>query len=105
MHAVGHNETNRTMNPTRHAEFVAIESLQKPGAMAQVLRSTESVHPKFADVDLKCRDINIDHKSFFNACDLFVTVEPCIMYVAQLCMPRVVCIAGTVATASRANCC
>ena len=29
--AGGANETNETMNPTRHAEFVAIESLQTPG--------------------------------------------------------------------------
>lgn len=51
----GHNDTNRTYNGTRHAEFLAIdEALQK--------------YPK----------------SIFSQTDLYVTVEPCIMCASAL---------------------
>lgn len=51
----GMNDTNRSMNGTRHAEFVAIE---------EVLRS----YPK----------------SILRSADLYVTVEPCIMCASAL---------------------
>ncbi|KAL2372297.1 hypothetical protein RJZ57_003239 [Blastomyces gilchristii] len=51
----GMNDTNKSMNGTRHAEFLAIE---------EVLRS----HPR----------------SIFRETDLYVTVEPCIMCASAL---------------------
>ncbi|PGH29354.1 tRNA-specific adenosine deaminase 2 [[Emmonsia] crescens] len=51
----GMNDTNKSMNGTRHAEFLAIE---------KVLRS----HPR----------------SIFREADLYVTVEPCIMCASAL---------------------
>ncbi|KAL1979912.1 hypothetical protein VTN96DRAFT_4997 [Rasamsonia emersonii] len=51
----GMNDTNRSMNGTRHAEFLAIE---------EALRS----HPR----------------SIFRQADLYVTVEPCVMCASTL---------------------
>jgi len=66
--ARGRNETNRTKNGTRHCEFVAIESL------------TSNPDPNVRNID-------------FSTCDLYVTVEPCIMCAAAL---RLVGIGGVV---------
>ena len=49
--ARGHNKTNESRNGTRHAEFVAIDSLMYSGVDVSVLRE----------------------------CELYVTCEPCIM--------------------------
>jgi tRNA-specific adenosine deaminase 2 len=51
----GHNETVRSRNPTRHAEFVAMD---------QVLTKYK--------------------ESVFLECDLYVTIEPCIMCASAL---------------------
>ena len=76
---VGSNETNATLNPTRHAEFLAIESLQKPGVIPAILKQSPP-HPLFAQET----GAEVAEKAFFQACDLFVTVEPCIMYVNSI---------------------
>jgi len=55
----GINATNRTYNGTRHAEFIALDS---------VLSSTNPVY----------------HPSILKECDLYVTVEPCIMCASLL---------------------
>ncbi|EEH43998.2 uncharacterized protein PADG_00287 [Paracoccidioides brasiliensis Pb18] len=56
----GMNDTNKSMNGTRHAEFLAVE---------EVLRS----HPR----------------SIFHETDLYVTVEPCIMCASALRQYRI----------------
>ncbi|KAF9892394.1 tRNA(adenine34) deaminase [Aspergillus nanangensis] len=56
----GMNDTNRSMNGTRHAEFIAIE---------QLLQS----HPK----------------SILQSTDLYVTVEPCVMCASALRQYRI----------------
>ncbi len=53
--ATGYNQTNVSQNPTKHCEFVAIEEV------------------------LKNNDISI-----LSHCDLYVTVEPCIMCAVAL---------------------
>eukprot|EP01104_Vermistella_antarctica_P019877 TRINITY_DN8109_c0_g1_i1.p1 TRINITY_DN8109_c0_g1~~TRINITY_DN8109_c0_g1_i1.p1 ORF type:complete len:207 (-),score=21.18 TRINITY_DN8109_c0_g1_i1:48-668(-) len=60
--ARGHNETNATKNATRHAELVCIERILK-------------------DHD---GDVSVLHR-----CDLFVTVEPCIMCASALAAIRI----------------
>ncbi|KAI8051476.1 cytidine and deoxycytidylate deaminase zinc-binding domain-containing protein [Syncephalis plumigaleata] len=54
--ARGRNETNESLNATRHAEIVAID---------RILASGESA-------------------SIFKTCDLYVTVEPCVMCASAL---------------------
>ncbi|KAI9596499.1 cytidine deaminase-like protein [Syncephalis fuscata] len=53
----GRNETNVTLNATRHAEFVAIDSILATGHASA---------------------------SVFKECDLYVTVEPCVMCASAL---------------------
>lgn len=57
----GHNLTNLTMNPTRHAEFNAIDE-----AMSW------------------CADRQLNWKDVFAECTLYVTCEPCIMCASAL---------------------
>lgn len=92
--AEGHNETNHTSNPTRHAEFIALESLQTPSARAAVVATASRLPPHpFLQQQSQLQqsqppstasttkaDVNL--QKFCQACDLFVTVEPCIMCVA-----------------------
>lgn len=54
--ADGHNDVNRTKNPTRHAEMVAIEKLK-----------------------IWCTVNNASLEEIFPKLTLFVTIEPCIM--------------------------
>lgn len=75
----GSNETNATLNPTRHAEFLAIESLQKPGVISAILEQSPP-HPLI----VRGAGSTVAEQTFFRACDLFVTVEPCIMYVQSV---------------------
>lgn len=66
--AFGHNETNRTKNPTRHAEFIAIDKVLEK-------------YPK----------------DIFEECELFVTIEPCVMCSSALLLlkfKKVYCCAG-----------
>lgn len=62
--AGAHNETNLTLNATRHAEFVAID---------KILASPE----------------NKAGASIFAECELYVTVEPCVMCAAALRMLKI----------------
>ena len=57
----GHNLVNKTVNPTRHAEFVCIDETLK-----------------------YCKDNNLDYKKVFENLSVVVTVEPCIMCMSAL---------------------
>jgi tRNA-specific adenosine deaminase 2 len=59
--ARGHNKTNLSMNPTRHAEFVAIDEAKN-----------------------WCIQNNRDWKDVFSKSKLYVTCEPCIMCASAL---------------------
>jgi tRNA-specific adenosine deaminase 2 len=59
--AVGKNEVNETKNATRHAEIVAIDKILK-----------------------YCEENELDSKTVFRTCVLYVTVEPCIMCTGSL---------------------
>lgn len=64
----GHNETNKTKNPTKHAEFIAIDMVLE----------------KYT-------------KDIFQECELYVTIEPCIMCASALLLlnfKKVYCYAG-----------
>ncbi len=74
--ARGMNATNRTMNGTRHAEFQAIASIlsDKPLPAAEtpnIVPRTDPSRPRYSVDVLK-------------ECDLYVTVEPCIMCASLL---------------------
>ena len=58
--ATGRNKTNETRNATRHAEMVAIDSI---------------FHSQHEEYDLS---------TILRECELYVTVEPCIMCAAAL---------------------
>jgi len=64
----GMNATNRTMNGTRHAEFMAIASILSPFPPPP---ASSPAPQKFTAEVLK-------------ECDLYVTVEPCIMCASLL---------------------
>jgi len=70
--ARGMNATNRTRNGTRHAEFVATAALLSswPPVDEESLSSVEKTKRYTA--------------SFLKECDLYVTVEPCIMCASLL---------------------
>lgn len=57
----GHNLTNHTKNPTRHAEFVAIDEALE-----------------------WCADQKLDWHDVFSSTTLYVTCEPCIMCASAL---------------------
>lgn len=74
--ARGMNATNRTMNGTRHAEFQAIASILSPTPLhdirtPNVVPEEDPERPKYTADVLK-------------ECDLYVTVEPCIMCASLL---------------------
>ena len=74
--ARGMNATNRTMNGTRHAEFQAIASILSPASLPgvktpNVILEAEPPRPIYTQEVLK-------------ECDLYVTVEPCIMCASLL---------------------
>ncbi|KFY08832.1 hypothetical protein V492_05878 [Pseudogymnoascus sp. VKM F-4246] len=74
--ARGMNATNRTLNGTRHAEFIAIASLLSPTPLPAStspndLPQSDPSRPAYtADV--------------LTECDLYVTVEPCVMCASLL---------------------
>jgi tRNA-specific adenosine deaminase 2 len=74
--ARGMNATNRTLNGTRHAEFQAIASILSPvplppSTSPNSVPAVDPARPKYtADV--------------LRECDLYVTVEPCIMCASLL---------------------
>lgn len=74
--ARGMNATNRTLNGTRHAEFLAIASLLSPTPLPASVSpndppKSESYRPNYtADI--------------LPECDLYVTVEPCVMCASLL---------------------
>jgi tRNA-specific adenosine deaminase 2 len=79
----GMNATNRTLNGTRHAEFMAIASILSTPAN---LLPSDSPHLTAKDVDSV--QVNTEKKkynaSIIKECDLYVTVEPCIMCASLL---------------------
>ncbi|KAJ3293054.1 tRNA(adenine34) deaminase [Rhizoclosmatium sp. JEL0117] len=68
--ASGRNKTNETLNGTRHAEFEAIDSIMSniTSLAKEIGANTDPVNP--FDV--------------FSKCDLYVTVEPCLMCASAL---------------------
>lgn len=74
--ARGMNATNRTMNGTRHAEFQAIASILSPTPLPDV-RTPNIIPPVDPSRPKYTADI-------LKQCDLYVTVEPCIMCASLL---------------------
>lgn len=64
--ALGHNDTNRSLNGTRHAEFMALDLLISQHIPADKKTDQKYLRDYFADVTL------------------YVTVEPCIMCASAL---------------------
>ncbi|KAI9743824.1 MAG: tRNA(adenine34) deaminase [Claussenomyces sp. TS43310] len=88
--ARGMNATNRTLNGTRHAEFMAIASLLSSSPSSPALAPTAPEDPTLADVSA---DVSTSAPSaapeqytaaVLHECDLYVTVEPCIMCASLL---------------------
>lgn len=82
------NATNRTLNGTRHAEFMAISSIlsvpatidsdDSPAADSDTNPSGTAARPKFKY-----------SAEILQECDLYVTVEPCIMCASLLRQYRI----------------
>jgi len=75
----GMNATNRTLNGTRHAEFMAIAAILSPTtkrATEEASRSTSGPEDASPRPPYKA--------SILRECDLYVTVEPCIMCASLL---------------------
>lgn len=64
--AIGYNDTNRSLNGTRHAEFMAMEHIMNTHLQEHERGSPEAVRKLFANITL------------------YVTVEPCIMCASAL---------------------
>ena len=75
--ATGANRTNVTLNATRHAELEAIDQVLSPttGTAAQEQGETTTAPVQFA------RTAALER---LRRCELYVTVEPCIMCAAAL---------------------
>uniref|UniRef100_A0A7S0DRB5 CMP/dCMP-type deaminase domain-containing protein n=1 Tax=Amorphochlora amoebiformis TaxID=1561963 RepID=A0A7S0DRB5_9EUKA len=71
--AATHNETNKTRNATRHCELVAIDKILEAERVR--LRGKEEDVKRASDI--------------FSHCELFVTVEPCIMCAAALRLVKI----------------
>lgn len=64
--ALGYNDTNRSLNGTRHAEFMALDHIMSHHIPQDKKTNSDYLHTFFADVTL------------------YVTVEPCIMCASAL---------------------
>jgi len=78
------NATNRTLNGTRHAEFMAIASILSepssppPSSPSHFLVNQDITHSSAPGQKRKYKP------SIIKECDLYVTVEPCIMCASLL---------------------
>jgi tRNA-specific adenosine deaminase 2 len=70
------NATNRTYNGTRHAEFMAINDILSPLSSS----SSASTTPREGDKMWKKKY----QPEVLKECDLYVTIEPCIMCASLL---------------------
>lgn len=73
------NATNRTMNGTRHAEFMAINEILSTPA---VLPQNSNEKDVSAEENRQCK--RKYGPEILKDCDLYVTVEPCIMCASLL---------------------
>jgi tRNA-specific adenosine deaminase 2 len=84
----GMNATNRTLNGTRHAEFVAIASILSSRALPHAPPSSTSPIPSSSSPPDATPALALPQKRYSAAilpeCDLYVTVEPCIMCASLL---------------------
>jgi tRNA-specific adenosine deaminase 2 len=82
------NATNRTLNGTRHAEFIAIASILASHASPH----EPSLRPNSAHSPPNTTQAPVPKKysaAILQECDLYVTVEPCIMCASLLRQYRI----------------
>lgn len=75
------NATNRTLNGTRHAEYMAISSILSPPPGSTVNSSTEFASSRTSSGPATAEPLPA---SVLHETDVYVTVEPCIMCASLL---------------------